>query len=1133
MTRIFKRFQHWQIILCLLLIIGLVTPFRAVRAVAGQVDANNVASAPTIDGNLSETSWNLATSASKSSIGTPNNTITLGASWDNSNLYVAVKVLDSNLFNDSANTWEDDSVEIYIDANHNRGTTYDSFDRQFVKGYNDTSLSSIGSTTGVVHAVAAISGGYTIEMSIPWSNLGVSPSSGMLIGFDIGNNDDDNGGTRESQTVWWGNSNNYNNTSAFGDLMLMGGAPTPTRTLTAVSGTTNTPTATLTTGQSAYPSGVAWAIPGTIQAENYDLGGETVAYHDSDVANTGGQYRTGDGVDIEATSDTGGGFNVGWTQANEWLEYTVNVAAAGNYTLTERVASGAGGGSFRIEFNSVDKTGAIATPNTGGWQTYQTLTQTVNLSAGVQIMRIYFTGNDTNLNYVALAAPGITSTPTMTATITRTPTVTATSPVGQSAYPSGVAWAVPGTIQAENFDLGGESIAYHDNETLNQGGQYRTEGVDIEATSDTGGGFNVGWMGANEWLEYTINVSSPGNYTLTERLASPNSGSSFRVEFNSVDKTGTVIAPNTGGWQTYQSISQTVNLSAGIQIMRIYIVAEGFNLNHFTLTSGSVTATPTPTSPAPAGRGATLPYIEYEAENNSGTNGAAVGPSRTWTTIASESSGRRAIQLNSTGQFVQWTSSQQANSVVVRYVIPDAAGGGGTTATISLYVNNVFRQKINLNSHWAWVYGAWADNPTAQWSNNPGSGSPHKFYDEARALVGDIPAGATVKLQRDSNDTAAYYVVDLIDLEQVAPALSMPAGFISITSCGATPNDGTNDSPAIQNCINNARSQGQGVWIPAGTFNSFSASLDANNATIRGAGMWYSTIDGGNARFNCGGGVCKYYDFAILGDTTNRNDTTADNGFEGTAGSGSRLERIWIEHTKCGYWVGTNSNNLVITGSRLRNMFADGVNFYNGSSNSVVEQTHLRNMGDDALASWSPTTGGVNTNNIFRFNTIQNTWFAHGIAIYGGTDNKIQDNVVLDQVTMGGIFIAQAFGSHLFAGTTLVQRNTLIRTGGDQWGQQQGALKIGPEQGSINGVQISDILIQDSTYSGLWFSPGCAGCTTNGVQVSNVQIQNSGTVGIHAQSGGFGNFSFVTVTNGGLNNGAGFNFIKGAGNTGW
>ena len=68
----------------------------------------------------------------------PNNTVTLGAMWDATYLYVGVRVLDANLFNDSANVWDDDSVEVFIDANHNAGTTYDSFDRQYLKGYNDT-----------------------------------------------------------------------------------------------------------------------------------------------------------------------------------------------------------------------------------------------------------------------------------------------------------------------------------------------------------------------------------------------------------------------------------------------------------------------------------------------------------------------------------------------------------------------------------------------------------------------------------------------------------------------------------------------------------------------------------------------------------------------------------------------------------------------------------------------------------------------------------------------------------------------------------------------------------------------------------------------------------------------------------
>ena len=673
-----KLYRQWAVGLSLLIILSLMLPFTRALAVAGQVDANNVTSAPSIDGNLNESGWNLTTSASKTTIGTPNNTVTFGAMWDASNLYIAVKVLDGNLFNDSANTWEDDSVEVYIDANNNAGSTYDSFDRQFVKGYNDTSLSGIGSQTGVQHAWAAVAGGYSTEMAIPWSNLGVSPTSGLTIGFDVGYNDDDNAGTRDSQAIWWGTLNNYNNTSAFGKLVLMGGtAPTatwttaPTKTFTPNGPTifptatrTNSPvpTATITTGQSAYPSGVAWAVPGTIQAENYDLGGETVAYHDSDAANTGGQYRPSDGVDIEATSDTGGGYNVGWTAANEWLEYTVNVATAGNYTLTERVASAASTGSFRVEFNGVDKTGTITTPNTGGWQTYQTLTQTVSLSAGVQIMRVYFLGNDTNLNYFTLTAVGgTTNTPTITPAPSRSSTPTATVTTGQSAYPAGVAWAVPGTIQAENFDLGGETVAYHDNEILNQGGQYRTsDGVDIEATGDTGGGYNVGWTLANEWLEYTINVPNAGNYTLTERVASTATASSFRVEFNGIDKTGTVVVPNTGGWQTWQSISQTVNLSAGVQVMRLYIVTDGFNLNYISLNPASgatatQTRTNTPTPTATSGSDCWPAWVSttayttgaqvsrsgrnYQANywtqgNDPDTNGGPVGTGQPWIPMA-------------------------------------------------------------------------------------------------------------------------------------------------------------------------------------------------------------------------------------------------------------------------------------------------------------------------------------------------------------------------------------------------------------------------------------------------------------------------------------------------------------------
>src|SRR6185436_18837189 len=122
-------------------------------------------------------------------------------------------------------------------------------DRQFTKGYNDGALGGTGSQTGVVHAWSAISGGYSVELAIPWSNLGVTPSAGMTIGFDVGYNDDDNGGTRDSQAVWWGTINNYNNTSAFGHALLQAaGGPTntPTNTLVATNTPTNTPLPTNT-----------------------------------------------------------------------------------------------------------------------------------------------------------------------------------------------------------------------------------------------------------------------------------------------------------------------------------------------------------------------------------------------------------------------------------------------------------------------------------------------------------------------------------------------------------------------------------------------------------------------------------------------------------------------------------------------------------------------------------------------------------------------------------------------------------------------------------------------------------------------------------------------------------------------
>jgi hypothetical protein len=171
-------------------------------------------------------------------------------------------------------------------------------------------------------------------------------------------------------------------------------------------------------------------VPGIVQAENYDLGGEGVAYHDNDPANQGGAYRT-DGVDVESTGDTGGGYNVGYIQAGEWLNYTISVPTAGAYTFTARVANVAAGATFHIEIDRVNVSGTLSVTNTGAWQTYANVsTGSISLTAGTHVMRLAFdtaasNGWVANLNYIAINAVAPVATK-----LTGTPIGTATSYTG-------------------------------------------------------------------------------------------------------------------------------------------------------------------------------------------------------------------------------------------------------------------------------------------------------------------------------------------------------------------------------------------------------------------------------------------------------------------------------------------------------------------------------------------------------------------------------------------------------------------------------------------------------------------------------------------------------------------------------
>jgi hypothetical protein len=479
---------------------------------------------------------------------------------------------------------------------------------------------------------------------------------------------------------------------------------------------------------------------------------------------------------------------------------------------------------------------------------------------------------------------------------------------------------------------------------------------------------------------------------------------------------------------------------------------------------------------------------------------------------------------------VRFANKRLANSIVVRYAIPDSVDGAGTNATLSVYVDGTMRKKLSLTSRYAWTYGAFG-NPRP---NDPGQGQPHHFFDEAHALIGDIPVGAVVSLQRDASDAAPYYVVDLIDLEYVAAPLPQPANSISVTECGATADDDTDDQPAMQRCIDNAKNQGRVLFIPPGNFRVLAKPLSVTTLTIRGAGMWYSTISGFNARFDCYGNACKYYDLAVFGDTILRDDASPESAFSGVTGNGTLLENVWAEHSKTGYWVGPNASALVIRKSRFRNLYADGLNLCNNVSNSIVEQSHFRNTGDDALAMWSINKGTANRNNVFRFNTVQVPWMANCFGIYGGQDNSIEDNVCADVVQYPGILIAQQFDSQPFGGTTKVLRNTLIRAGGFAYNEGQGALKIHAAQSAMGGILVQDTIIKDPTFSGIQLQ---GKFRVDNLRFERVQISGAGTSGIQVNSDANGTAAAngLTVTNGGLHDDSkgAFGWVRETGNAAW
>lgn len=412
-------------------------------------------------------------------------------------------------------------------------------------------------------------------------------------------------------------------------------------------------------------------IPGKIEVEDYD------SFYDRSAKNHGGAYKS-DAVDIEKTADLGGGYNVGWTAAGEWLQYNVDVSKSGKYNIYLRVARGMVGNSkLDVYLDGKSISSNVNISSTGNWQKWTTITikdVQITKKAGTSSLKLQIAGpnvleNNMNINWVEFESvdpvpvpPPQPAVPSLTINYACDPAnvtlswsttefvngyhvercmgekCTDFSPIATLSNPSQSTYtdanitpnkhyryrvrayisnpavngywspyvgktvsctvssdrqAIPGKIEAEDYNTGGPNIAYSDKEETNLGKEYRNEGVDIERAYDKGGGYNVGWIYPNEWIKYDVDVKESGLYDIELRTARWFFGNAqMFMEIDGQPITNIINIPGTSGWQNWQTIKiENVTLNEGERVLTLRFTNSHFNLNWMNFTKvGDITS---------------------------------------------------------------------------------------------------------------------------------------------------------------------------------------------------------------------------------------------------------------------------------------------------------------------------------------------------------------------------------------------------------------------------------------------------------------------------------------------------------------------------------------------------------------
>ncbi|MBN1412723.1 MAG: right-handed parallel beta-helix repeat-containing protein [Spirochaetales bacterium] len=526
------------------------------------------------------------------------------------------------------------------------------------------------------------------------------------------------------------------------------------------------------------------------------------------------------------------------------------------------------------------------------------------------------------------------------------------------------------------------------------------------------------------------------------------------------------------------------------------------------------TNTPTPTNTmVPGSRGATMPYTRYEADAGSYGGGAVLrsAPTFDYALTASEASDQKYVALPSNGSYVEWTVSTNGAGVTMRFTMPDSGDGMGLNGFLDCLVNGTKVSTISLTSYYSWQYFTGGGQPV----DVPTAGVAGFRFDEVHwKLPNALRSGDRLRIQK-SNGDGIEYGVDFVEIEPVPAAISQPSNSLSVTSYGATPDDTSDDLAAFNACVTAAVSQGRSVYIPAGTFNLGnmwvigSPTARISNITITGAGIWHTNLQFTSPNQSMGGISFRVSGVLDFGNVylnsmlrTRYSQMAVYKAFMDDFGTNSRIHDFWEDHFECGFWVADYASSpafvatgLVISNGRVRNNLADGINFCQGTSNSTVTNCSIRNNGDDGLAMWpnNELAAPMETNNTFEFCTIEHTWRASGVGIFGGSGHRIRNLYIKDNFMSAGLRLDTTFpGYHFDTNSGITFSDITIvncGTSKDFFYGELGAVDLKAPASSVRNITFSNIDIYNTQRDAVEFGEGAG---FSNIQFTNCLIDGTG-----------------------------------------